>query len=683
MQRNKSLAFLTPPRRHSSIAPVYRTILFDKRSNEDSDLQSIYDQVQQEDSEWYNSLSALLGDNVAAADSNDVNPTNKDDVGSSYGEYGIVDKGTSSDVSMTPNDESTLVVVDEGPLNLNEELQSDVKQSSDDERIIQSKELQARRDETRNQSLNITVITKEEDSSYVKNEETQPNGTTRKAVAFTSQSIQLRNQYTNQNEIIAPISYFIERGYTQNEVVSLRPRVLELIVQDDIPKPRRGIPDRWVRESFEDLDEDDVDWIVEITDASSLDQRDERGDTAKDDSCISDRQRSPEYGTKKSKSQSADSPVSEFRESSSSSGVMDNQREAALDNEIQNNTGNDIGTGDAARQNSKEYAPKSDYDVTPNRRRQTASQYRVSLHDEEKDRPRSRYPRQNSEQRQPRPRRKRELVINREEDDNDPPPNKFWMDLPTFRDFLRTEARLRLKILGPDWKESVLDESRWRFDLYKKWLYLLYDGVGENPLYTYGGRPRQPRPRLSRKERKYEASSMTERTTRGRSRNSSAGTRKASQRQQNYGFNNERNELQQTSVKRNSRDDSAKQVANDALNDYNDVSLRKNRTGEINDESKEHRQRFHVDHQRTREDYLETKDDEPVNDDGMSGRRKSREDLDSPRLRRRGRVRSPNWTDFGDLEDQLINGSRGDDRVNSSDVPRRRSRIFDDIDEDY
>ena len=45
--------------------------------------------------------------------------------------------------------------------------------------------------------------------------------------------------------------------------------------------------------------------------------------------------------------------------------------------------------------------------------------------------------------------------------------NKFSMDLPTFRDYLRKEARLRLRILGPDWRESVLDESRWRHNLYK------------------------------------------------------------------------------------------------------------------------------------------------------------------------------------------------------------------------
>lgn len=41
-----------------------------------------------------------------------------------------------------------------------------------------------------------------------------------------------------------------------------------------------------------------------------------------------------------------------------------------------------------------------------------------------------------------------------------------------------------------------MDESRWRYDLYKTWLTMLDEGVGgENPLYEYGDRPRKPRQR--------------------------------------------------------------------------------------------------------------------------------------------------------------------------------------------
>lgn len=90
-------------------------------------------------------------------------------------------------------------------------------------------------------------------------------------------------------------------------------------------------------------------------------------------------------------------------------------------------------------------------------------------------------------------------MIDRNPYDDDPSGNKFWMDLPMFKDFLRKEAQFRLKILGPDWKESVLDESRWRYDLYKTWLQMIDEGVGENPLYTYTDSSR-PRRRRSRTE---------------------------------------------------------------------------------------------------------------------------------------------------------------------------------------
>lgn len=88
-------------------------------------------------------------------------------------------------------------------------------------------------------------------------------------------------------------------------------------------------------------------------------------------------------------------------------------------------------------------------------------------------------------------------MIDRNPYDDDPSGNKFWMDLPMFKVFLRKEAQFRLKILGPDWKESVLDESRWRYDLYKTWLQMIDEGVGENPLYTYtdASRPRRRRSR--------------------------------------------------------------------------------------------------------------------------------------------------------------------------------------------
>ena len=66
-------------------------------------------------------------------------------------------------------------------------------------------------------------------------------------------------------------------------------------------------------------------------------------------------------------------------------------------------------------------------------------------------------------------------------DRGDPPPpvNPVGVDMDTFRDLLRKEAELRLRILGEDWKPTVKKESKWRLDLYKEWLWSLSEGVGE------------------------------------------------------------------------------------------------------------------------------------------------------------------------------------------------------------
>ncbi len=52
------------------------------------------------------------------------------------------------------------------------------------------------------------------------------------------------------------------------------------------------------------------------------------------------------------------------------------------------------------------------------------------------------------------------------------------MDIPTFKQYLRREAELRLSILGPDWEEWVRGESDWRLNLYKGWLELIDEGFG-------------------------------------------------------------------------------------------------------------------------------------------------------------------------------------------------------------
>ena len=61
----------------------------------------------------------------------------------------------------------------------------------------------------------------------------------------------------------------------------------------------------------------------------------------------------------------------------------------------------------------------------------------------------------------------------------DPPPNKYWMDIDTFRNLLRSEAELRMNILGGRFSKAIKDESDWRLNLYKDWLWTLDKGLGK------------------------------------------------------------------------------------------------------------------------------------------------------------------------------------------------------------
>ena len=70
---------------------------------------------------------------------------------------------------------------------------------------------------------------------------------------------------------------------------------------------------------------------------------------------------------------------------------------------------------------------------------------------------------------------------NRKKRTADPPTPKRWMDIDTFRDLLRTEAELRVSILGDGFSDAIKDESDWRLNLYKDWLWTLDKGIG-NPI---------------------------------------------------------------------------------------------------------------------------------------------------------------------------------------------------------
>ncbi|KAL7479772.1 hypothetical protein ACHAW6_005501 [Cyclotella cf. meneghiniana] len=519
-------------------------------SNEnESNLERIYQQVQQDDADWYYStLAKFLGDEAASVETINSLDFDKDAEGTKNIDSSDGTRAISDHESQTHDEATAGQTCDEVGRPLTSATLKDDRPADKAEPLLRATE-SIRNHETPNNSVGdnpvavgnrYDTLSRHGDSKDVDNLEITDSFESLKIV-------RLRNKYTKHSEVVASLSKFSNMGYTQSDVVLLRPRVLELIVEDSIPKPRRGIPDRWLRDVYEDLDDEDVDWEVEVVDDDSvLLKGDDDGDgidrpykrqRSRKSSFTPDEIKEKEE-VKKLISRSSDQNVSESWGPFSSSRVIVNQREETTskvnddnqkDIELKKEPGfntlhEESDAAPTSYRRSTERKPRlkpiiddRDDSEPQSQKNGISSPLRRSYYEEEEDSYQKPPRRREADRRQPRPRRRRELVIDRDEDDdNDPPPNKFWMDLPTFRDFLRTEARLRLKILGPDWKESVLDESRWRFDLYKRWLFLLNDGVGENPLYKYNDRPSQPRPHRprSRGERSFESSAVRERPNR-------------------------------------------------------------------------------------------------------------------------------------------------------------------------
>jgi len=87
---------------------------------------------------------------------------------------------------------------------------------------------------------------------------------------------------------------------------------------------------------------------------------------------------------------------------------------------------------------------------------------------------------------------------------DDPPPFRTPLpDMNTFRSLLRNEASLRLWLLGQGSADAVQQEMDWRLGLYRDWLWLVYDGIGDPPVQSRSDRERiRQREERKRQERK-------------------------------------------------------------------------------------------------------------------------------------------------------------------------------------
>jgi len=132
----------------------------------------------------------------------------------------------------------------------------------------------------------------------------------------------------------------------------------------------------------------------------------------------------------------------------------------------------------------------------------------------------------------------------------------LWMDIPTFKQYLRREADLRLMIIGPDWEDWVKGESDWRLKLYKNWLDVVENGVGDDMMDEMSyvpdsekqkGRPSRPRKRAVEGD--------TPRERRARSQTDSQGERRRRRSSRSNSDQRQRSRMPDDDIQASSRNE--------------------------------------------------------------------------------------------------------------------------------
>lgn len=223
--------------------------------------------------------------------------------------------------------------------------------------------------------------------------------------------------------LMAPLKNLTRLGYTSEEVSFMQPDALSLILEDEIVKPRRGVPQQWkVSPSQKRVLQDDVRIVTkyhaeEILDGSKM--------------------------RKLPRGMFQDEEFIERRRSSRLRSAFDQRSELR-------SVQQDAGT--------------SQRDMKTDERKRSSTTHSRS-------------------------------TLSKARGDPPPPVNPMWVDINKFRDLLRKEAELRVRILGDDWEETVKKESKWRLDLYKEWLWSLSEGVGDPIVESRVPRSRMNYPR--------------------------------------------------------------------------------------------------------------------------------------------------------------------------------------------
>jgi len=318
-----------------------------------------------------------------------------------------------------------------------------------------------------------------------------------------------------------PFIRFLELGYQEADVTALDPRALDSIATGGIMKPRSGIPSRWKTSKDDDLS---VVMLVKKGEAEEYEKESSRRQALinsftenrpepKPDQNYGDQPSSlPSSSGQRNTGKSYKTPEEKIALSSDSNRMAQKKGgEVKSKTSLSRPPDDGMRAGRSTEGSSKMNPTRSqDNDDSqihkssrgepePLTRGNKKAESAVASPDSQRlpSQP-QRYGESNNRKiYNGRGAVRSETSRNQRRPANDDPPQPksgFWPDIDSFRNMLRNEAGLRLRILGDDWSDAVKDESEWRLNLYKDWLWTLHDGVGD-PLVE------SPSERMRRKER--------------------------------------------------------------------------------------------------------------------------------------------------------------------------------------
>jgi hypothetical protein len=249
-------------------------------------------------------------------------------------------------------------------------------------------------------------------------------------------------------------------GYNVNEIPYLQPDALALIVEDEIRRPSRGIPQQWkISQSQYEVLSDDVRIVPQ-------DQAEELLETA-------------------NKKQRGKTAVGEARKTL----VEDHSSDIDDDDDDEKEKDRDAAYG-SGRPHAERKRPSR-----PHKGERPASiRSKDRRRRDEDESPNTKRRNRTGREGKKRIYNAREIPAKpppAEEDDPPSPNSLVWVDIDTFRKLLRNEAELRVRILGEDWADIVKEESDWRLRLYKEWLWALHHGIGSPLVPSRSDRARE------------------------------------------------------------------------------------------------------------------------------------------------------------------------------------------------